>query len=41
MAASWLGLYSAGRDGEEVAEAVFIIRISEEGDVRVFTPTDD
>lgn len=38
---AWLGLYPAGRDGEQVAESTVWIHVGEDGDVTVSTLTDD
>ncbi len=38
---NWLGLYSAGSDGEQVAESFIAILIFEDASLTVSTPTDD
>ena len=41
MAATWLGLYSAGPDGSEVAEELFRLTISDDATLSIITGVDD
>lgn len=38
---TWLGLYAAGSDGDQVAESHISVTITERGGVTLGTPTDD
>lgn len=40
-ASTWLGLYPAGEDGEQVAESFLLVDVHEDGRLGVSTPVDD